>query len=315
MVRAQVIATQELTYNVTGQSLVFDCPDGRPSAIVSCAVYEADADDTSTAETATTGSPAVATNPNTTLSAAAGIGDRSITVTLVTGFAVDGRYLLSAAAGHREEIEVASITGSVLTLRHPLINAYLITTSTVVTTRCTQTVDATWIANLSNISPALTPNPRYRVRWVVTLAGASQVYDRYLDVVRYPARHNVSPLDMERRYPGWLDGLPNDFREDQGRALIDRAWQALKADLYQDGKADQALRNSELVAELVVTRTMLCRNEDAFMAGGIDVARLEAARSLYAQRYAAVIRSPVAPVDTAGGGGSTPNRPTPLWSR
>ena len=184
-----------------------------------------------------------------------------------------------------------------------------------VTTRCTQAVDATWIADLSNISPALTPNPRYRVRWVVTLAGASQVYDRYLDVVRYPARHNVSPLDIERRYPGWLDGLPVDFREDQGRALIDRAWQALKADLYQDGKADQALRNSELVAELVVTRTMLCRNEDAFMAGGIDAPRLAAAQALYAQRYNAVIRAPVAPVDTSGGGASTDIRPTRLLVR
>ena len=171
------------------------------------AVYEADADDTSTAEAATTGSPAVATNPNTTLSVAAGVGDQSITVTSATGFAVDGRYLLTAAAGHREEIEVAGITGSVLTLRHPLINAYLVTTSTVATTRCTQAVDATWIADLQNISPGYGPNPRYRVRWVVTLSGVSQVYDRYLDVVRYPARHNVSPLDVERRHPGWLDGL------------------------------------------------------------------------------------------------------------
>ncbi|MBP9863787.1 MAG: hypothetical protein KBD62_37930, partial [Kofleriaceae bacterium] len=114
-----MIATQELTFGITGQSITFDCPDGRPSAIVSCAVYEADADDTSTAEAATTGSPAVATNPNTTLSVAAGVGDQSITVTSATGFAVDGRYLLTAAAGHREEIEVAGITGSALTLRHP----------------------------------------------------------------------------------------------------------------------------------------------------------------------------------------------------
>ena len=102
-----MIATQELTFGITGQPLVFDCPDGRPSAIVLCAVYESAGDDTSQAETATTGSPAVATNPNTTLSVAAGVGDQSITVTSVTGFAVDGRYLLSAAAGHREEIEVA----------------------------------------------------------------------------------------------------------------------------------------------------------------------------------------------------------------
>lgn len=309
-----MIATQELTYGITGQSITFDCPDGRPSAIVSCAVYEADADDTSTAEAATTGSPAVATNPNTTLAVAAGVGDQSITVTSATGFAIDGRYLMTAAIGHREEFEVAGINGATLTLRHPLINAFA-SGATVATTRCTQAVDATWIADLQNISPGYGPNPRYRVRWVVTLGGVSQVYDRYLDVVRYPARHNVSPLDVDRRFPGWLDGLPVDYREDQGRAIIDRAWQALKADLYQDGKADQALRNSELVAELVITRAMLLRNEDAFLAGAIDAPRLEAARALYAQRYNGAIRSPVAPVDTSGGGASTPNRPTPLWSR
>ena len=87
-----------------------------------------------------------------------------------------------------------------------------------------------------------------------------------------------------------LDGLPIDFREDQGRALIDRAWQALKEDLRQDGKADQAMRNSEMVAELVITRAMLLRNEDAFLAGSIDAPRLAAARELYTRRYDAAIR-------------------------
>ena len=53
---AQVIATQEITLGLTSQALVFDCPDGRPSAVTSVTVYEADADDTATAEAATTGS-------------------------------------------------------------------------------------------------------------------------------------------------------------------------------------------------------------------------------------------------------------------
>jgi hypothetical protein len=310
-----VIATQEITLGLTSQALVFDCPDGRPSAVTSVTVYEADADDAATAEAATTGSPAVDTNPNTTLSVAAGVGDQSVTVTSATGFVVDRRYFLTSAAGHREEIEVAGITGSVLTLRHPLINAYLVTTSTVATGRCTISVDNTWAADVANLSPALTPNARYRVRWLVTVGGVAQVYDRYFDVVRYPARHNVSPLDVERRHPGWLDGLPIDFREDQGRALIDRAWQALKEDLRQDGKADQAMRNSEMVAELVITRTMLLRNEDAFLAGSIDAPRLAAARDLFAQRYNGAIRAPVAPMDTTGGGGATTNRPMPAWRR
>ena len=50
---------------------------------------------------------------------------------------------------------------------------------------------------------------------VVVVAGATQVYDRYFDLVRYPARHGVVPMDLERRFPGWLDGLPTDARKDQ----------------------------------------------------------------------------------------------------
>ncbi len=315
MAGAQVIKTQEIIYGLTGQSLVFDCPDGRPSGVVSVAVYASDADDTATAESATTGAAAVETNPNTTLAASAAIGDTSVTVSAATGIAVDRRYALAGAAGHWEWVEVVRVSGTTITLRHPLINAYPITTSTFVSTRCSIGVDDTWAADQTNLSPMGTPNPGYRVRWAVTLAGASQVYERNFDLLRYPARHNVTPLDVERRFPGWLDGLPIDFRDDQGRAVIDRAWEAIKADLYQDNKADQALRNAELVAELVTVRAMVLRNEDAFLAGGIDPVRLEAARGLYAQRYNAVIRSAVAPLDVSGGGASTPNRPTPLWVR
>lgn len=312
-----MIATQEITFGITGQSLIFDCPDGRPTSIVGVTVYAVTQGDDGDDEAATTGAASVETNPNTTLAASAGVGDQSITLTAATGVAVGRRLLITAAAGHREEIEVGRVTGTVITLRHPLINAYPITTSTVVSTRCTIGMDPTWIADVGNICEAYAPNPGYRTRWVVALAGSSQVYDRYFDLVRYPARHNVSPLDVELRHPGWLDGLAVDFREDQGRALIERAWSGpggVKADLYQDAKADQAIRNSELVAELVITKALVLRNEDAFFAGALDVARLEAVRGLYAQRYNAVIRAPVAPMSSASGASST-IRPTPIWRR
>lgn len=309
-----MIATQEIQFGITGQSLILDCPDGRPTSIIGVTVYAVTQGDDGDDEAATTGSAAVETNPNTTLASSAGVADRSITLTAATGVAVDRRLLITAAAGHREEVEVAGITGVVASLRHPLINAYPLTTSTVVSTRCTIAMDATWITNVGNLCETYAPNPGYRVRWVVAVGGASQVYDRYFDLVRYPARHNVSPLDVERRHPGWLDGLPIDFRDDQGRALIERAWHAVKHDLYQDNKADQAVRNSELVAELVIARTMVLRNEDAFLAGALDAARLAAVRELYAQRYNGAFRAPVAPMGGVSGA-STTNAPLRLWRR
>jgi hypothetical protein len=306
-----VIATQDIVFGVTGQSFLFDCPDGTPTAVVSVSVYEADADDTSQAVAATTGAGSVAASPDTTLAAAAGASEddpKHLQLANATGVAVDRRYRVVGADGLHEDIEVASFSGVNVYAKHPLLNDY-VSGATFKTMRCSIAVDATWVANISYVSPTCSPNPRYRLRWVVTLNGVSEVYDRYADLVRYPARHHVSPLDIEGRWPGFLDGLGPDQRHDQGRGVIDRAWRQLRADLWQDHKADHAMKNAEMVAELVASRTVLLQLEDVLLAGGdVDAARIDRATRIYRQRYDSLIRSPVMPMDTSGGA-SAPIRP------
>lgn len=317
MAGAQVTTTQDIQFGITGQSLILDCEDGRPASITDVQVWSASADDTSTEEAATTGSAAVETNPNTTLSSAAGSGvnPATLSVTSATGISVGRSYRL-AAAGLYEDVTVLGVSGTTITLKQPLINDYA-SGATLKSCRATISVDSTWVADVSNVSPTWSPNPSYRVRWtVVDSAGATQVYDRYFDLVRYPARHGVTPPMVEARWPGWLDGLPIDCRADQGRSIIDRAFKALRFDLYGDNKADQAIRNAEMVAELTIVRAHLLAIEDAIgMGGNVDAQRYEMARKVYEQRYAQFIRAPVAPVDPSGGGASTANRPTPLWRR
>ena len=53
----EVTSTQEIIFNLTGQTLVVEVD--RPITAATCTVYRLDADDTSTAEAATTGSAAV----------------------------------------------------------------------------------------------------------------------------------------------------------------------------------------------------------------------------------------------------------------
>lgn len=309
--------TQDIQFGITGQSLILDCEDGRPASVTSVTVYQASADDTATAEAATTGAAAVETNPNTTLTSAAGSGvnPATLAVTSATGISVGRTYRL-AAAGLYEDVTVAGISGTTITSKSPLINDYA-SGATFKSCRASISVDSTWVADVSNVSPTWSPNPAYRVRWVVVdAAGATQVYDRYFDLVRYPARHGVTPRMVEERYPGWLDGLPVDCRIDQGRSIIDRAFKALRFDLYADGKADQAVRNAEMVTELVLVRAQLLAVEDTIgMGGDVSGQRYEMAQRVNAQRYQQFIRAPIAPVDISGGGASQPISPLPLWRR
>ena len=65
-----MIENQQLPFT-TGGSLILDCEDGPITSVTSVAVYEASADDTSSAESATTGSAAVALVMVTTFPAGA----------------------------------------------------------------------------------------------------------------------------------------------------------------------------------------------------------------------------------------------------
>ncbi|MBP9863251.1 MAG: hypothetical protein KBD62_35225 [Kofleriaceae bacterium] len=309
-------ATQDIQFGITGQTLVFDCEDGRPASVASVAVYEADDDDDSTPETATTGAASVETNPNTTISASASAGAETITVTSATGATVGRTYRLADASGLFEDLTVTAVSGTTVTSRTPLINGYA-SGATFKSCRASIALDATWVADTNNASPSWCPNPRYRVRWVIVdSAGATQAYHRFFDLVRYPARHGVIPTMVEARHPGWLDGLPIDSRSAQGRALIDRAFAQLKVDLYADNKADQATRNAELVSELVIEKAAVLAVEDAIRLGATNQGtRYDQMQALYKQRYDQLVRAPVLPMDTAGAGATTTNRPTPIWRR
>ena len=135
--------------------------------------------------------------------------------------------------------------------------------------------------------------------------------------MRYPARHGVTPVDVEARFPGWLDALPLDARKDQGRELIERAFRQVRFDLYADGKADQAVRNAEVIAELVITRAPLLAVEDVALNGGtVDANRYDVATKVYRQRYDQLMRAPVVAYDETGGGGADDDGdPAPLWRR
>jgi hypothetical protein len=251
--------TIDLAFNQTGQSLYFDAPEGRASSVTGSTVYENTTGDDGTAESATTGSATVETNPNTTFDAASGAGQtnpRLCRISATTGVAVGRTYLATNATGEKDWVEAEAFTSAdSVVARVPLVNAYT-TADTFVSTRITHAIDATWVADKNNISPAFDPNPAYRWRLVYVVASVTYTHDVYFDLLRYPGRHDVSPLDVDRAARGWIERVSTDDREDQGRSVIDEAHRIVKLDLYNYSMPDQAIRNREVLNELVIRKAI-----------------------------------------------------------
>lgn len=307
--------TAEVLFGTSTQYFVLDQEDGRPSAVGTVEVRSVDQDDTTTAESATTGSASVESAPNTTIASAA-VGPaqsdpRAMVVASGSSFTVGRRYLITEDnGGHWEVFECAFANGTSIRARHPLKNDYSIG-ATVQSTRCTIQVSTTWASDQSNLSPLWTPNPGYRIKWPVTINGQSTEYIRYADLVRQQSHHGVSPLDVEDSgFRGWLDNLGPDDCVDQGRSLIERGWSAVKFDMYQDRLAEQAARNAEAVAEMVICRTVLLQMDDNLARGAaVNDAWIKRASDRYMQRYNSFVRAGTLPVDLAGGGGTTGEAP------
>ena len=310
-----MISTQDLTFGVTSQSLTIDCEDGPITSVTDVQVFESTADDTGQEETATTGSASV-DSVSTTLAAAAAAGDVALTVASGTGVTVGRRYQMANVSGQSELVEIIAKNGTAVTIRNPLINDYPITTSTFKACRASIGLDSTWIADVGNLSNPMDPNPRYRVRWTLVVSGETRIYDRAADLLRYAARHPVTPLDVDGRHPGWLDRLPTDYRKDQGRSLIDEAFREVRDDLWQRGKGDAAWRNQEVLASLVIARSALLALERTIWHGGdVSADAFKITTDRYQQRLKGFVDAPFVDVTITGGAASVVNAPQPIWRR
>lgn len=298
---------QDLTFSVTGQLVTFDAPQGRPSAVTSVEVFRWSSDDNSDEEAGALGTGSVETGPSTTTDAAAGSDQADptlIPLTATTNCGVGRTYLLTSALGVKEWVEVAEVSAAVsVTAKHPLINQFA-SGSAFESTRIQATIDATWVADDDNIIDGAGPNPMFRVRWVYVVAGVTYVADSYFNLVRYRGLHNVQPQDLDALAPGWLDRLPIDHREDQGRKLIDEAYRAVKLDLHAVWTDDSAVANPEVIDDLTRWKALelgeLARYMTTGQAGGYEVTR-----GVYRERLDSLLRIAVkVPIRNTDGAGT-----------
>jgi hypothetical protein len=305
-----VNATQDITFAITGQTLVWDAPEGRASSVTDVKVFPMTTGDDGTEEVATSGSASI-DSVNTTFDAASGASSantRKANLTATTNIvaqdpAFPGRYrqyLATDSQGRKEWLPVTGIVSAdYVTTAFPMLLDY-VATNTFVGTRLSITVDPTWVADTSNISDDTDPNPRYRALWIYVVGGVTYYHYSYFDLVRAMGEHSVTPGDMENFHPGWNDRLPTYHRDDQGWRLIQEAYQQVRWDLHQTGQPDETLRNREGVNELVKQQARVLLETSA---GVSDV--LAHYMRMYQSRFDQIVRVvhrlPTA-TDTSSGG-------------
>lgn len=305
----------EIIFGLTGQTFTYDPPEGRASGTPTVQVFSTSTDDDGTAESATTGAASV-DSVNTTISAAAAIGDAALTLTSGSGVTKGRRYLLTDADGNQEWIECTGINSTAVRLRQPLINAYA-SGATFVGCRISIAVNATWVADKSKLSDSLETSGAagYRLRWSYTVGGVATIGVSYADLVRYQAKNLVTALDVDRAFPGWLDALALDYREDQGAALVDEAFRTVRMDALADAQLVRRIRDTQVLSELVIYRANVLAVQNAVVRGAADPRTLEIARDLYDQRYVSLIREPKVAADQTGGGSNGEAKRLPAWRR
>lgn len=301
---------QEILLGVAVQRFTFDVVEGRPDAdpVPGVTVYDATSDDDDTPEAATTGIVAIEA-VDTTLSANATAGDVTITVVDPTSIARRRQYLLGI-----ERVEVIGIAGSELTLRRPLLND-ADAGATFESTRISIAVDATWSSDDVNLTDCEL-GAGYRLRWTYTVDGIAYVGVSYADLVRYSSQNLVTALDVDDRFPGFIDRLPPDNRENQGETFIREAFDQVRFDALGDAQVLRRMRDTFVLGELVKAKANVIAIENQVMRGGANMLdALKTARDTYDKRYQQLIREPKVPVDQSGDGAAQPARRLPLLVR
>lgn len=314
----EMIGYQDLTYNVTGQTLELYTPAGKATSVTSATIHEIENDD-ATIETSLTS--LTVDSVSTTVHSASGDGQSNpaiINLSAITGVVVGRHYLVTSAHGYSEVVTIQSLPNGgsphACVVRSPMHNAYA-ADDTLKAIRIYGTVPSTFLQDQNNITD---PSKRvgYRVRWqYVDHNSVTQVAMTSCSLVRYPIVNPVIPAHVDQRFPGWLDALAVDYRIDQGRGLIDAAFDAVRIDLAQESLADHALRDQRVLAELVIHKTAEIAAEVAVMRGSASADAVQIARDGYKERLQRLIRVPHVDFQHATGGASGAGPKTPLWKR
>lgn len=243
--------TEQIIYDVAGQSLLHRFIQGRPTAVTFTVREDGEDDD---AVATFSGSASIDT-ADTTVDAASGpsqANPHKLSVAATTGFVAGRKYRLSENAQVEWVEPVEIVAGDYMIVRHPLRNGYGVGAA-LESTYASVAIDATFIADEDNINDHRDPNAGWRVRLEATIGGATFVEYSFFDVVRALVESQITIADIEAHgAPNLVNTLPDYYRRDQGRRLIESADRIVRARLHAIELNDAALRDMEALDEFTI---------------------------------------------------------------
>lgn len=306
--------TDDITYDVTGQVLRYRVPQARPTS----ATFKVFSDGTGDDGTVEFDGTATVDSVNTTVNAASGAQEadpHKVSLASTASVAVGRKYLITQNS-LQEWVEVASIHSGYVRTRDRLMNDFT-SGATFQGTDLTAAVDGTWVADLNNLSDLEDPNPDYRVRWAITIAGQVHLAYSYFDLVRVPRLVHLELGDLTRRWPGLGEMLRQADRAEQARGIIADAWRVVRVDLKALGLNDTALMEDETLDEATAQAARMLLAE-----GGIHprtftaIEYLNMATTKYErfmeQHFRVQLRVPVA---SGNDSGSERRQAAPFWEK
>ncbi len=306
----------ELDFNVEGQTLYFDVPEGRPTSVQDVSVWE-DTDGDDVTEEDALGPPSI-DSVNTTFDADSGPEESDPTLcnlTATTNIVIGRRYLATNAAGETEWIEVERITsGASVSHRSHLANQYALG-DTFKGTRISAVVDSDWIADEDNISNPRCPKPRWRFVVSYTVAGVEYRAAVFFGVTRYPFRLTVSALDVDRLSRGWLSRLHPDDVRGAGNEILKEAAKQVRFDLWEHELTDSGFRNNEIINELIRWRAVWLIADAALFQGAGNPTQVELASTRYFERFDKLVRQPKSRVQATEEGAAAVHKRSLIWER
>lgn len=310
--------TTDVTFNVTGQTVAYRTPQGRPTS-ATFSVFNDSADDDSTAEFTGT---ATVDSVSTTIDVASGpaaADPQKISLTATTGIVTTGQKYLISEGGRSEWVSpIQVVSADYIRVRHPLKNDYT-TAATFVSATITAEIDSTWVVDAGNLSDHLDPNPSYRIRWAILVGSSTYIAYSYFDLVRAPIVAGVDIDDINARAPGLIDSMPPEYAVEQGRPLVDAAWRSVQAELAALQIDTDAIRDEQILDELVILRALCLLSSGGWrplgyandLGGYITVTRTEYDRFLEKNFQAVMTRR----LSTGSGGGSEIVPARACWSK
>lgn len=260
--------TAALTFDVLSQQIELLVRNGRPTSATFEVFTQYSGDDV---DPEFSGACTVDT-PNTTLSGSAGPAQSDpnrLPLTSSAGLVTQTKKYLVSQNGLQEWVELVEVGTGYARARHPLQNNYT-AGATVQSTYVFAAVDATFIQDSDSLSDLIDTTPDYRVKWTISVSGATVVAYSFFDVVRAVMTHSVDPSDLDNAVPGVINTMPIQYRAEGGRPLIDRAWSSVRAEFAAMQLDVNMIREDEVIDELVILRSMLSLAEGGWAPPNMD---------------------------------------------